>query len=69
MWPARWVACCADTRGWPHAFSPMTNRPAFFLIGALLAVLGAELALTGGSGALFPLRKLAHLIEWLAFWR
>lgn len=47
----------------------MTNRPALFLIGALLAVLGADLALTGGSGALFLLRKLAHLIEWLAFWR
>jgi hypothetical protein len=47
---------------------PLTNRLAVILGLILLALLVLDLAL--GSGAtLFLLRKLAELIEWIAFWR
>lgn len=47
----------------------MTNQIAIGL-GLLIVVgLGLDAALYDGAASLFLLRKLAELIEWLAFWR
>lgn len=47
----------------------MTNQIAIGLGLLILAGLGLDAALHDGANLLFLLRKLADLIEWLAFWR
>ncbi|MDP5335612.1 MAG: hypothetical protein NWT12_00300 [Paracoccaceae bacterium] len=47
----------------------MTNQIAIGLGLLILTGLGLDAALYDGSNLLFLLRKLAELIEWLAFWR
>ena len=47
----------------------MTNQIAIGLGLLILLAIGADLALAGGDGMLFLLKKFADLLEWLAFWR
>ncbi|HEY9020767.1 MAG: hypothetical protein QUV10_15395 [Paracoccaceae bacterium] len=47
----------------------MTNQIAIGLGLLIVAGLGLDAVLYDGANLLFLLRKLADLIEWLAFWR
>jgi hypothetical protein len=47
----------------------MTNQIAIGLGLLIVAGAGLDIFLYDGGGLLFLLRKLADLIEWLAFWR
>jgi hypothetical protein len=47
----------------------MTNQIAIGLGLLIVAGLGLDAVLYDGSAVLFLMRKLAELIEWLAFWR
>ena len=47
----------------------MTNQIAIGLGLLIVAGLGLDALLYGSDGILFLFRKLAELIEWLAFWR
>lgn len=47
----------------------MTNRLALILGACILLGLGLDQYLADGANLLFLGRKLADLIEWLAFWR
>ncbi|MCV2870476.1 hypothetical protein OEW28_17830 [Defluviimonas sp. WL0002] len=47
----------------------MTNRIAAALGLIVIAALLADLMLAGGAASLFLAKKLADLIEYLAFWR
>lgn len=47
----------------------MTNTLAFLLGIALMGAIAADAYLNGGTNLLFLGKKLAELIEWLAFWR
>ena len=47
----------------------MTDRLALILAGCSLAAIGLDLVVNDGGALLFLLRKLAQLVEWLAFWR
>jgi len=46
----------------------VTNKVALILGAFILAAIALDLAM-GWGGTVFGLRKLAELIEWLAFWR
>ncbi len=47
----------------------MTDRAALILILLVLALFGLDAVANGGEAGLFLLRKLADLVEYLAFWR
>ncbi len=47
----------------------MTNQIAIGLGLLILALLGLDYFLNDFAGILYALRKLADLIEWMAFWR
>lgn len=47
----------------------MTNQIAIGLGLLIIAGFGLDAVLYEGEGLLFLIRKLAELIEWLAFWR
>jgi len=47
----------------------MTNQIAIFLGLMIVAGFGIDWAVFGGDNILFLLRKLADMIEWMAFWR
>ncbi|MEZ5714418.1 MAG: hypothetical protein R3D85_04155 [Paracoccaceae bacterium] len=47
----------------------MTNQIAIGLGIVILGLLGIDIFFFGGANLLFLLRKLADLIEWVAFWR
>jgi hypothetical protein len=47
----------------------MTNQIAIGLGLLILGLLGLDFGLNDGHATLFLLKKLADLIEWLAFWR
>jgi hypothetical protein len=47
----------------------MTNQIAIGLGLLLIVGVGLDVALYDGASFLFVMRKLAALIEWLAFWR
>jgi len=47
----------------------MTNQIAIGLGLIILALLGWDYFSNNSDGILFLLRKMADLIEWLAFWR
>ncbi len=47
----------------------MTNSIAIFLVLLILGALGLDYIYNDWSGALFLARKMAQLIEWMAFWR
>jgi hypothetical protein len=47
----------------------MTNQIAIGLGVLIVTGLGLDALLHDGANLLFLLRKLADLIEWLAFWR
>lgn len=47
----------------------MTNRIAIVLALLIAAGVAVDLVLRDGAGSLFLLRKLADLVEWVAFWR
>ena len=47
----------------------MTNQIAIVLGIAVLGLLGLDFFVWQGGNTLFLLRKLADLIEYLAFWR
>ena len=47
----------------------MTNQIAIGLGLLILGLLGLDYFWYDSAGILFLLRKLADLIEWLAFWR
>ena len=47
----------------------MTNQIAIMLGAIIVLGLGLDWILNDGSGALYLGRKMADLIEWLAFWR
>jgi hypothetical protein len=47
----------------------MTNQIAIGLGLLIVAGLGLDAVLYDSAGLLFLIRKLAELIEWLAFWR
>ena len=48
---------------------PVSNRIAILLAGLILTLILLDLALTGGGGLLFALRKFADTVEWISFWR
>ena len=47
----------------------MTNQIAIGLGLLIVAGLGLDAVLYDGENLLFLMRKMAELIEWLAFWR
>ena len=47
----------------------MTNRIALVLATLITAALFADLFTYHGATTLFLLRKLADLVDWVAFWR
>lgn len=47
----------------------MTNQIAIGLGLLIIAGLGLDAFVYDGTSLLFLMRKLAELIEWLAFWR
>lgn len=47
----------------------MTNQIAIGLGLLLIVGVGLDAAVYDGTSLLFVMRKLADLIEWLAFWR
>ncbi|MDU8929175.1 hypothetical protein RXV86_17410 [Alisedimentitalea sp. MJ-SS2] len=47
----------------------MTNQIAIILGLLILGLLGLDSFLNGGESILFLLRKMADMIEWMAFWR
>lgn len=47
----------------------MTNQIALLLGALILIGLGVDYYSYDGSNTLFLARKLADLIEWMAFWR
>ena len=47
----------------------MTNQIAISLGVLILVGMGVDMFMNEGEGLLFLMRKLAELIEWLAFWR
>ena len=47
----------------------MTNQLAIILGLLILGLIGLDFFINGGTSNLFLLRKMAELIEWLAFWR
>lgn len=46
----------------------MSNRLAVILGALIVATIALDLIM-GWGGTVFALRKLADLIEWMAFWR
>ena len=48
---------------------PMTNQIAIILGLMILGLLGLDAFLFDGANILFLLRKMADMIEWMAFWR
>ncbi len=47
----------------------MTDRIAFALAGLILAAILADVLANQGAASFFLMRKLADLVEYLAFWR
>ena len=47
----------------------MSDRVAFILAGLILAAILVDVTLNSGTAMMFLLRKLADLVEYLAFWR
>jgi len=47
----------------------VTDRIAFFLLGIIFAAILADQMLNDGTALFFLVRKLADLVEYLAFWR
>ncbi len=47
----------------------MTNKIAIWLGGVILVLLTADIILFGDDHLVFLGKKLADLIEWMAFWR
>lgn len=47
----------------------MSTRLSLLLAGLIFAALLADAVLNGGTGALFAVRKLFDLVEYLSFWR
>lgn len=47
----------------------MTNRGAFILGLLLVIIITVDVMLYGSDHLLFLAKKLADLLEWLAFWR
>ncbi len=47
----------------------MTNSIAIFLVLLILAGLGYDYIYNDWSASLFLARKMADMIEWMAFWR
>lgn len=68
MWPARWGGSFSK-EPWGRLPPPMTNRIAITLFLLILAAAAADLWLGDGAALLFLTKKLADLIEYLAFWR
>ena len=47
----------------------MTNRIAIWLGLIILGLIGLDYYLAESSSLMFLLKKLADMIEWMAFWR
>jgi len=47
----------------------MTNQIAIGLGLVIIGLIGLDFFFTGSANLLFLLRKLADMIEWMAFWR
>jgi len=47
----------------------LTNGIAIVLGGVIIAAIGLDIFSNDGAALLFLLRKLADLVEYLAFWR
>jgi len=47
----------------------MTNKLALWIGTFIVIALIADAVFQGSDGTIFLLRKLADMIEWLAFWR
>lgn len=47
----------------------MTNRIALGLALLIIAAIGADFALSGGSASLFLARKFLVILDWAMFWR
>ena len=53
----------------PNDARTMTNRLAILLGLALLVAFAVDITLYGDAHMIFLGKKLAELIEWMAFWR
>lgn len=47
----------------------MTNSITIFLVLLILSALGLDYMYNDWTASLFLARKLAEMIEWMAFWR
>ncbi len=47
----------------------MTDRLALYLALGAGALIAGDLALDGGAGTLFLLRRFMELLDWVEFWR
>lgn len=47
----------------------MTNRLSLAIIVIVLGLVGADHLFNHDVGSIYVLRKMADLIEWVAFWR
>lgn len=80
MWPLPWGNCVNRIRlaRSPDAChkdaaifrgGPMTNTLSIVLGVLLVGAIAFDIVANGGDTLLFLAKKLADLIEWLAFWR
>ena len=80
MWPWRWAASANRTRlarANPGCHNgpaisrggPMTNTLSLVLGTLLVGAIAVDALANDGASLLFLGKKLADLIEWLAFWR
>jgi hypothetical protein len=52
-----------------HRPDTMTNRSAFILALILIAAITVDVMIYGSEHIVFLGKKLADLLEWMAFWR
>jgi hypothetical protein len=77
MWPLQWAiwssTCCdalpALHRAGNQKGRRMTNRIALVLAFVILGALTIDYFIYANEYLLFLAKKMADLIEWLAFWR
>jgi hypothetical protein len=51
------------------SFWEMTNRSAFILGLIIVVAIASDVMLYGSEHVVFLAKKLADLLEWMAFWR
>ena len=62
MWLARWGG--SSTEG-----DALSDRFAFGLAALIVVLILADVVANGAAASLFLVRKIAALVEYLAFWR